>query len=235
MKTRIKINGFIMFCVFLLIVISPGTFFRNENNAAFNAITEVFGISFILLGQILRVSARGFKAENSGNGSALIQGGPYTLVRNPMYLGILLIGFGVVLVLFQWWVIGVFVLVFIIRYLTLIFKEEKKLATAFSQEYADYKKRVPRIFPSMAALFQKDISMYLPLKLVWLKKEIGTILAVLLITLFLGAWKDIRNEGIRLYLNQAIAMLMIIILFMCLIAYLNKQALDKRSYGSNKN
>jgi len=235
MKTRIKINGFIMFCAFLLIIIFPGAFFRNEENYALNVVVEVFGISFILLGQILRVSARGFKAENSGNGSALIKGGPYTLVRNPMYLGILLIGSGVVLVLFQWWVICIFLLIFIIRYLTLIFQEEKKLETAFSQDYADYKKRIPRIFPSMAALFKKDISMYLALKLPWLKKEIGSISAVLLITLFLESWQDIRNEGIKLYLSEVIVLLAVIILFICLVFYLNKKTNGINNYVSNQN
>jgi hydrogenase maturation factor HypF (carbamoyltransferase family) len=73
---------------------------------------EIFGIALILLGQIFRVSGRGYKAEQSQQGQVLIEGGPYILVRNPMYLGILLIGLGIVLMLFNWWVICFFIIFF---------------------------------------------------------------------------------------------------------------------------
>lgn len=223
MKRRLKINGVIMFCGFLLIAVFPNTFFRNEKPFSLDAIAEVFGIAFILLGQIVRVSARGYKSEHSPKGNVLIQGGPYTLVRNPMYLGILLIGLGIVAMLFKWWVVCFFLLIFITRYLLLIFKEEKKLETLFPQDYPDYRKQVPRIFPSMTMLLQKDISEYLPLKLPWLQKEIGSILAVLLITILLESREDIQNRGLGAYLKEAIAIIITIALFIGLVIYLSKK------------
>jgi len=131
MKKRLKINGVIMFLAAVIVAVFPAMFFRRVNIGLWNEVAEVFGLALILLGQLIRISARGYKSENSGEGKALITNGPYSLVRNPMYLGVLLIGLGVVLMLFKLWVVLVFLAVFIIRYFLLIFKEEKKLAVLF--------------------------------------------------------------------------------------------------------
>lgn len=234
MKRRLKINGFIIFIAVLLIALFPTIFFRKATEDFFDEVIEIFGVAFILLGQIFRVSARGFKSEHSQNGNILIQGGPYALVRNPMYLGILLIGIGIVLMLFNWWVVCIFLLVFIIRYLSLIFKEEKKLKALFPKDYPHYHKGVPRILPSMAMLLQKDIGEYLPLKLPWLKREMGSILTVLLIVLLLESWEDIKNEGLRVYLREAIPMTITIILFVVLIIYLSRRTGGLTKDVSNK-
>jgi len=223
MKKRLKINGIIIFIVMLLIVLFPTIFFRKELVGPLDEAMEVLGITFILLGQIIRVSARGYKSEHSQLGQALIQGGPYAFVRNPMYLGILLIGLGIVLIFFKWWVVAAFLLVFIIRYLLLIFKEEKKLSALFSVEYKEYQQAVPRILPSLKALFYRDIGEYLPLKWSWLKKEIGTLLAILFIVLLVESWKDIRAEGIKVYFKEAGFIAATIMLFICLVIYLNKR------------
>ncbi len=234
MKKRLKINGFIMFIAVLLTAVFPTIFFRSNSAGYFDEVAEILGIVFILLGQILRASARGYKSEYSQNGHSLIQGGPYALVRNPMYLGILLIGLGVVLMLFKWWVACIFLLIFAIRYLALIFKEEKKLLASFPQAYPGYCAKAPRLLPSLATIAKMDISEYLPLKLSWLKREIGSILAVLLITFFLESWEDIGAEGIRIYFKEALALSAPIILFMGLVIYLSKMTESSGKDVSNK-
>jgi Ca2+/Na+ antiporter len=200
----------------------PTVFLRDEAAGLREAITEVFGIAMILMGQLFRISARGYKAENSLEGKILIQAGPYALVRNPMYLGIFLIGLGIVLMLFKWWVVCIFLLVFTIRYLLLIFKEEKKLKELFSVEFPDYQKRVPRILPSFTALAARDISEYLPLRLAWVKKEIGPVLVVLCLALLIESWEDIKNEGARFYLHELTAILVTVFLFVMIIVYLSR-------------
>jgi len=234
MKRRLKINGAISAFAFLLMVAFPTVFFRNEKAGSLDTVTEVFGIAFILLGQVIRVSARGYKSERSDNGRVLIQDGPYALVRHPMYLGIFFIGIGIVLMLFKWWVVSIFLFVFIMRYILLIFKEEKKLLAIFPKVYQSYQQRVPRIMPACKMLLQKEISEYLPLKLNWLYKEIGSILTVLFLTLLLESWEDIRNEGIKAYFKEATGILFIIILFICLVYYLSKRTVKLEKYVSNK-
>ena len=222
MKKRIKINGIIIFFAFLLLILFPKLFFRNDKSGSFDTIIEASGLALILLGQLIRVSGPGFKAENSGKGGVLIKNGPYAFVRNPMYLGIFLIGLGIVLILFQWWVAAVFIIIFIIRYVSLIFTEEKKLKALFPNEFPCYKQKVPRILPSIILILKADITEYLPLKLSWLRKEIGSILTVLFIVLFLESWQDIRNKGLAGYIKEAIVMLVIILFFSVLIIYLSK-------------
>jgi len=221
MKRRLKINGAIIFLAVSLIALFPSFFFRKASEGLSDELIEMFGIAFILLGQIFRVSARGYKTEHSGKGSIFIQTGPYALVRNPMYLGILLIGLGIVMMLFNSGVLVVFLSIFVIRYLLLIFKEEKKLKVLFPADYPLYKKKIPRLLPSIQMLLEKDVSEYLPLKFSWLKKELGSILAVLLITIFVESWEDIKNEGARVYLREAIPMFITVILFVILVIYLS--------------
>jgi len=227
MKTRIKTNGFIIFCVLLLIGLFPDIFFRSGKNYPFEVSLGISGITLILLGQLLRISARGFKSENSHNGHRLLQNGPYALVRNPMYLGILLIGMGIVLMLFKWWAGGIFLLVFILRYVMLIFKEEKKLQLAFPDDFAAYQKQAPRIFPKMSLLLKDDLAGYLPLKFSWIKKEIGSISTVLCATFLIKSWQVIIRQGIGAYLSQLITYLCVMILFVGVAGYLNRQTLAR--------
>lgn len=237
MKRRLKINGIIIFLAFILLILFPPLFLRSARVTFWGDAAKILGIEFIILGQILRASARGYKSENSGSGHSLIQGGPYALVRNPMYLGILLIGLGIVLALFNWWVIVIFLSIFIWRYIILIFKEEKKLSAMFPGIYKDYQQKVPRLLPSSVAVLQKDMSEYFPLKLPWLKKEFGSILAVLLIVLFLEGWKDVKSDDIRICLKEAILFFTTVILFIFVIIYLirrtNNPQKDAFSKGKN--
>mgnify|MGYP001590268887 CR=1 FL=1 len=235
MKKRLKINGVIMFFVILAVVVFPGVFFRRDCIASFDEVAEILGVVLILLGQLFRISARGYKSEHSQNGRSLITTGPYAAVRNPMYLGILLIGLGIVFVLFNWWVVIIFLFVFIVRYLLLIFKEEKKLLALFPQTYQDYCRRVPRIFPSIRILVGKDIGEYLPLRLSWVKREIGSILTVLLITLFIESWEDIRSTGFRIYLHESVTIIITVIIFIFLVIYLSKRTERFRKDGASKN
>jgi len=234
MKRRLKINGVIIALAVLSAAAFPSIFMRHSSIDPWEEVLEIFGIAFILLGQVIRVSARGYKAENSSQGAALIQNGPYTLVRNPMYLGIFLIGLGIVLMLFKWWVICLFLLVFIIRYILLIFKEEKKLLSMFPADYPDYQKKVPRILPSIHIILQKDMSEYLPMKLSWLKKEIGSISAVLLVTLLMESWEDIKNEGWGVYREEVLTIIITIILFILLLLYLSMGTKNGMENGSSK-
>ena len=233
MKKRLKINGFIMFIAFILVVLFPKVFFRKVGVYFSDEAAGVFGIAFILWGQMFRTSARGYKSEHSQKGRILIQEGPYALVRNPMYLGILLIGLGIVLVLFEWWAISVFLLVFTIRYILLIFKEEQNLMILFPQAYPDYCKKVPRILPSLAMLSQKDIGGYLPLKLSWVKKEIGSILAVLLIVIFAESFEEIKSRGMKIYIVEMLEIILVITLFIYLIYYLSRRENNVKKDVSN--
>ena len=233
MKKRLKVNGVIMGFAALAIAFFPRFFLRVYSGSIQEDILEALGFAFILLGQIIRVSARGYKAEHSQDSRALIQGGPYQVVRNPMYLGIFLIGLGVVLAVFRWWAIMVFVAVFIIRYILLIYKEEKKLFAIFPQAYPEYCRKVPRIFPAISSIIKLDIIEYLPIKIIWFKKEIGSILTLLLLTLLVESWEEIAKEGVWGYLQQSIWLFLTFILFIILIFFLSHRTSKQNENSAN--
>ena len=234
MKKRLKINGIIMACIVLVIAFFPRFFLRVANSGGIREeIVEALGFALILLGQIIRVSARGYKAEYSQDSQILIQGGAYQVVRNPMYLGIFLIGLGVVLAIFRWWAVVVFVAVFIIRYILLIYKEEKKLYAMFPQAYPEYCRKVPRIFPALSSIIKLDIIKYLPIKIVWFKKEIGSILTLLLLILLVESWEDIAEEGIRVYFQQSVWIFSTFALFIIFVILLSKRTNKRDESGAN--
>ncbi len=189
MKKRIKINGIIMGLAFILVVAFRKVFFRQAGLAWEEDLLRIIGLISLFLGQVIRVSARGYKAEYSKNSHALIEGGPYQVVRNPMYLGILLIGLGVVLILFNWWAVLFFLLIFAARYYPLILSEEKKLRHMFPGTYEAYCRRVPRMLPRLTTLIKVSVREYLPLKAAWFKKEINSIIPLLIVILLFFLWK----------------------------------------------
>ncbi len=208
MKERIKINGIVIIIGVIIIVFFSRMIIRRES-FFLSDVWEVIGVSFIFLGQLLRVSARGHKSDNSKSGKKLIQDGPYTLVRNPMYLGIILIGLGVVLFVLEFWVFILFVLLFAFRYWELFVKEEKTLAEVFGEQYLIYKKNVPRIIPKMSFICKEDVRSYLPLKLSWFKRESLSIVLVLTACLLIEFREELKLNGQNAILPEVLMLLVI--------------------------
>lgn len=233
MKKRLKINGLLMFLATCLVLLFPKFFLRRDSLDAVNDLSEVFGFALVLFGLLLRISARGYKSESSGEGSALVDGGPYKLVRNPMYLGIMMIGLGVVFVLFKWWLSAVFIVIFTARYILLIFKEEKRLVRQFGRNYQEYMKATPRILPGINSVLKQDIKEVLPLKLSWVKKEIGSVIGFIVGILLIESWEDIFAGGFRIYSKELTAFILIIGLFIILAFYLSGNG-KKGNNGSGK-
>ena len=150
MKPRIKIDNTILSA---MIILTGFLYLFSDfypHNQAFDYLFDFLGMLLILIGALFRMSARGHKKTYSQQGESLVTTGPYTLVRNPMYLGSFLIGAGFAWVVWPWWALPLFVLLFYLRFNKQIVLEEKHLAKAFGKEYDQYCARVPRLFPSWA-------------------------------------------------------------------------------------
>ncbi len=76
-----------------------------------------------------------------------VASGPYAYVRNPMYIGglVLLTGFGFYLLSFS--VLLLVILLFLVVNMFVIFYEEPTLERLFSKSYSDYKRKVHRWMP----------------------------------------------------------------------------------------
>ena len=79
------------------------------------------------------------------NSVALVQSGPYAIVRHPIYLGFILFAFGAILALLE-----VRALVFItdiVVFFRRLRPEEQLLREKYPAEYPDYERRVKRLLP----------------------------------------------------------------------------------------
>ena len=108
-----------------------------------------WGALVVALGESLRLWAVGFiglPSRTRGDGAhRVVEAGPYAMVRNPLYLGNLLIflGFGVA----AWpWALVVMPLL-LVHYGFIVSWEEANILTKMGSPYADYCSRVPRWVP----------------------------------------------------------------------------------------
>lgn len=117
-------------------------------------VSLAIGLVMVALGEAVRfwgVSIVGAETRTTGTvgGTYLITTGPYAHVRNPLYLGnmIMYAGVGVMsMALFPWLLLAAMVW-FYAQYALIISREEEYLAAHFGAAYQEYRKHVPRFFP----------------------------------------------------------------------------------------
>lgn len=73
--------------------------------------------------------------------------GPYTMVRNPMYLGRFFIVFGFLMLPGQWWLLVAFTVLYWLYMDARVQREEAHLRPIFGAPYDDYCQRVRRFVP----------------------------------------------------------------------------------------
>ncbi|HEX9007571.1 MAG TPA: isoprenylcysteine carboxylmethyltransferase family protein, partial [Bacteroidota bacterium] len=114
------------------------------------------GFAILLLGEALRfwgVSIAGAETRTTGTvgGTYLITNGPFAFVRNPLYLGNLLVyaGIGVMsMALFPWLLAGAIVW-FYLQYYLIVTREEEYLRERFDGDYDRYCRSVRRFVPRL--------------------------------------------------------------------------------------
>jgi len=122
-------------CGFLLVVV-----FAWSSRPSMRSLA--WGIPVSVLGLALRAWATGHLAKNQ----RLATSGPYAFIRNPLYLGTLLVAAGLCVASRSVWLAALFAIVFLLVYMPVIALEEQHLASLFPQ-YADYAARVPALLP----------------------------------------------------------------------------------------
>ena len=114
----------------------------------------VLGSLLIVLGEWLRIWAVGFaggstRTRTLGAARDLVTTGPYAHVRNPLYLGNLILSVGVCVVANVYWMIAVLTIGFLIQYTPIIRSEETYLLDASGNRYRTYCAAVPRLMPHL--------------------------------------------------------------------------------------
>lgn len=109
----------------------------------------VVGLILIIAGQAARFWGAGYLEKNV----RLARGGPYRLVRHPLYFGSFLMGLGLAVSVENaaWWTFG-YLLLFIAFFLPAIHVEELRLQSIFGAEYQDLLVDVPGLVPRLTRL-----------------------------------------------------------------------------------
>ncbi len=164
MKKRVKVDSTILSSI----IIMTGFLFAFQDlyprNPFLDDALDFLGFIILLTGIILRMSARGHKKAHSQKSEKLVTSGPYTFVRNTMYLGSFLMGAGFILMVWPWWSLPIFAGLFYVRFTKQIIKEEAYLLKIGGDGYTRYCKRVRRIFPSLRHLPQARLRRVIKLK-----------------------------------------------------------------------
>ncbi len=128
-----------------------------------NLSSWLIGSLILIIGELIRFWGVAYagsitRTTTSVKASSLIISGPFAYVRNPLYIGNILIyfGFGIIsLAVFPYLQIMALVW-FTFQYYLIIKIEEDFLENKFGQTYVNYKNRVPRILPNFS--FDKRVN-----------------------------------------------------------------------------
>jgi hypothetical protein len=104
--------------------------------------SALIGMACGLPGMALRAWAAGHLRKNM----ELIDGGPYAWVRNPLYIGTLIMALGLVSASLNPWLLLLTAVYFLFVYLPVMEREEAHLHQIFPQ-WREYARRVNQLFP----------------------------------------------------------------------------------------
>lgn len=184
MKKRIKIQGFLIFLALIVFLLLRRFVFAFSRSIYLS----IFGIAVVFLGYYLRIVARGLKAQLNPDGKTLIITGVYALTRNPMYLGTLLIGCGLILALFRWWTGILFLAIYLSIYIPQMNQEAQVLLARFGEDFQKYCQNTPKFIPSVKRMFRTSPASYLAIRLGWIYSELLSLLLTLGFILGIKIW-----------------------------------------------
>jgi len=188
MKIRIKIQGALIFLAIAAIFFLRKYLVPRWKSGFAEESMDISGMIVFLFGFLIRITARGYKEDNTFSGHALVKGGLYGITRNPMYFGTFMIGAGAILVLSNLLAFFIFVIIFLFIYWPQIKIEENILSARFGREYEEYCEKTPRLFPSARNLL--PAGRYISLKPFWIKKELSSFAASFIAIAAIEIWED---------------------------------------------
>jgi protein-S-isoprenylcysteine O-methyltransferase Ste14 len=111
------------------------------------------GVPIVAAGELLRVWAVHhigvISRTRSDRLGPLVDTGPFSIVRNPLYLGNILLWVGFAVSAGILWLVPVIVLLLAVEYHAIVRWEEQLLAARIGTAYGDYARRVPRWLPAL--------------------------------------------------------------------------------------
>jgi protein-S-isoprenylcysteine O-methyltransferase Ste14 len=153
-----------------------------------------------LIGELIRfwgVSWAGSETRTTGTagGTFLIINGPFAFVRNPLYIGNILIYLGLGIMSFALFPFlqGAALIFFFWQYYLIVKEEEKYLIKTFPEEYREYIKNVPSFLPRLTPYKNSAVKNPLYNPKAGLKSESRSLQAFIGIAMLLVILWVIRN------------------------------------------
>lgn len=142
-KLRILLSRLFVAAVFALALASPSAW---SGNLLASQLLFAGGLSLATIGCLGRVWCLAHIAGRKDR--ELVTAGPYSLCRNPLYLFSLVGAAGVAMATGTLTVPAIVVVAFLVTYPSIIRHEERRLATLYGQDYQDYLRSTPALFPN---------------------------------------------------------------------------------------
>jgi protein-S-isoprenylcysteine O-methyltransferase Ste14 len=112
----------------------------------------LLGLSLVIIGEGIRIwsvgYAGGITRTRSGDLDKLVTTGPFAYVRNPIYIGNIIMYTGATLLLGCQFLVPIALVFFFVQYTFIVFYEENILEASFANEYIRYKEHISRWIPS---------------------------------------------------------------------------------------
>ncbi|WP_419870149.1 methyltransferase family protein [Chryseobacterium sp. CT-SW4] len=189
-----KYRNFLFIILYLLLFIpSPPLFGETRFGPGHYWIAIISGLSITVLGQLIRGGTIGLAYIVRGGkdkkvyADGLVTEGIFDHVRNPLYVGNILMLLGVGILANSLWYTVIVMPVFLFIYQCIVLAEENFLRNKFGESFNEYTRKVHRWIPKVSGLGKTFGSMEFKWKR-WLIKEYNTqfvwLCGIVLILLF---------------------------------------------------
>lgn len=121
-----------------------------EGNVRVTAVADAAGLLAVIVAMLGRVWCAVYIAGRKN--AELCQDGPYSLVRNPLYVFSLIGATGVALAAHRWGLVPAVIGAYLAYYHLVMLSEEARLRGLFPAAYPGYCAAVPRFFPKLGGL-----------------------------------------------------------------------------------
>lgn len=198
-------NFFFRWRGYLPFLILPLVFIALRNGEVlekYNTVDEIYEVLCFLIsltGLLFRFITVGFvPAGTSGRNKSrqiaehLNTTGMYSIVRNPLYFGNLMVFSGIMLFTQRWWLILIGLLMAVIYFEMIILAEEKFLYSKFGDTFLNWTKRTPVIIPKFRLWIRPELPFSFKRALT---REYPGVFALVSAFAFLDMSGDLLTEG----------------------------------------
>lgn len=148
-RHRVKVNNPIVFLHGMTALAAFGSFSLLVATEFKVSMLSILSLALIVPGiAVLYSGFRSLKSQAFMPKKFLIKKGIYSRIRNPIYLGLILIAYGCFFLTLSAYVIS-YAAILNVAYLFVIRAEEKELSARFGSNYEEYRKKVPSLIPRL--------------------------------------------------------------------------------------